>query len=518
MIQYLVNSTAIWLISLLVFDVSLRRESYHTYNRFYLLATFLLGLLLPLVQWQSYEYLQAGLQQPVQQVIVVKDAIERNAAVQQTFDWERWTGFAYMQGVIVALILLALDIVKLTRYYAMGVKTKYGSWTVVTTARNHAPFSFRKLLFVNTREQYSEEEWNMLFIHEQQHTRRLHVLDLMLMQLARVVFWFHPLVYIYNKRLLMVHEYQADSVPSVKPQEYGHFLVEQALLQSAPAITHSFNRSPIKKRIMMLTRRSTNASRTKMLVFLPIAMVSIFCFSQNGFSQKFDRKGNVVTYRGNKFVFSEQRTDTIELMDPVTGAKTTSVMVIDAEPQSMNGKPIPVRDNQMAPPAYEGKYKNLRWYMLAKMQAELAKLPDGIYKLDVTNIVIDEQGRIVYFDYREMLRDRTVDTRKPDMIGQPRPAVVRDPGVKVSVAGLGDQQFSMRLVERDSEPIDKDSQQKIFDLTSKIMNDARVYRPAMKDGAPVVSVIKLMEFFNRFKVENHKLYDRDKDGKWVEVK
>jgi hypothetical protein len=43
MLQYLLNATAIWLISLVLFDLFLRRESYHGYNRFYLLFTTLVG-------------------------------------------------------------------------------------------------------------------------------------------------------------------------------------------------------------------------------------------------------------------------------------------------------------------------------------------------------------------------------------------------------------------------------------------------------------------------------------------
>ena len=67
MLQYLLNATAIWLISLVRFDIFLRRESYHGYNRFYLLLTFLLGALLPLWQWQDDGAIyNAALQRPVE--------------------------------------------------------------------------------------------------------------------------------------------------------------------------------------------------------------------------------------------------------------------------------------------------------------------------------------------------------------------------------------------------------------------------------------------------------------------
>ena len=41
----------------------------------------------------------------------------------------------------------------------------------------------------------------------------------------------------------------------------------------------------------MLTRRSTVLAKSKMLVFIPLATVCIFCFSKNSFSQKPNQKG-----------------------------------------------------------------------------------------------------------------------------------------------------------------------------------------------------------------------------------
>ncbi len=47
MLQYLFNMTMIWLISLLLFDLFLKKESYHGYNRLFLLVTFCMGIFLP---------------------------------------------------------------------------------------------------------------------------------------------------------------------------------------------------------------------------------------------------------------------------------------------------------------------------------------------------------------------------------------------------------------------------------------------------------------------------------------
>lgn len=76
MLQYIINASAIWLMSLILFDIFLRKENFHAYNRFYLLFTLLLGALLPLLQWQDTSQPFSGsFRKPVEQVITAKQTI-----------------------------------------------------------------------------------------------------------------------------------------------------------------------------------------------------------------------------------------------------------------------------------------------------------------------------------------------------------------------------------------------------------------------------------------------------------
>lgn len=305
MLQYIINTTAIWLISLILFDVFLRRESYHNYNRFFLLFTFLLGALLPLIHWQDNSKHYSGtFQKPIEQVITAKQAIVSVSATSSaSVNWQLWITLMYLAGAFIALAILMTDVFKMISYFKAGIRTNEQGWTIITTGKNHTPFSFINTLFISNQKLYSVEEWNMILIHERRHTSLLHILDLILMQVSRILFWFNPLVYIYNQRLLMVHEFQADNAAAQKPKAYGSFLIEQAMLHQAPTLSHSFNRSPIKNRIVMLTRKSTAVAKTKLLVFVPLTIVCLFCFSQNTFSHRPEKIGNFAKYRGNTIEF-----------------------------------------------------------------------------------------------------------------------------------------------------------------------------------------------------------------------
>ena len=160
MLQYLINTTAIWLMSLILFDVFLRRESYHNYNRFYLLFTFLLGALLPLIHWQDNNHHYMGtFQKPIEQVITAKQTIVSVSVTQSaSVNWQLWITLFYLAGALAALVVLLADVLKMIQFYNKGIRSSEQGWTIITTGKNHTPFSFMNTLFISNRKLKEESE------------------------------------------------------------------------------------------------------------------------------------------------------------------------------------------------------------------------------------------------------------------------------------------------------------------------------------------------------------------------
>jgi len=399
MIQYLLNASAIWLLSLLMYDLLLRRESFHGYNRFYLLFTLLLGAFFPLIQWDKGAPVYADAQ-PLQRVIQAKGNIERaSQPTASSIELAYWIWLIYLAGVTLSSLLLIADAARILVLYNRGGKSREGI-TVVETGKEHSPFSLFSILFVSSRAQYGSDEWQMICTHEAKHNHLLHFADILVLQLLKIVFWFHPLIYVYNRRLLMVHEYQADIVARDSPKQYGQFLIEQSILKSAPALSNSFNRSPIKNRIIMLTKHSSRASRIKTLVFIPLVLTCIICFAQNKSSHKKERKGDIITFRGNQFELSKALPpDTTFVENPTTGAMEIKVMRMTQHPVKLNGQPIYSIEDAKERPGIAGSDITLRAYLQNKLGKELGKLPDGRYDMSVNYIVTSANGAIVYYDF-----------------------------------------------------------------------------------------------------------------------
>ncbi len=477
MLQHLINTSAIWVTSLLLFDIFLRRESFHTYNRWYLLMTFILGLLLPFWQWQRVDFVQEQFQTPLQKVIHTKAQIASTITPEFTTNWQAVLWMIYCLGATISVVVLFNDIVQLVKYHRSGSKSTSGNWTIIETGRGHAPFSLLNTLYVHSVNQYEQEEWDMLLTHEKQHYTLFHFADVLLFELAKIVLWFHPLVHIYNKRLLMVHEFQADSLSEKQPQQYGQFLIEQALLGGAPQVTHSFNRSPIKNRIIMLTKHSTRAAKSKMLVLIPLLLVSAYCFAQYKTGSKFINDHGKVRLASAKLEFSTNPdVDTITLLDPVNGKEEMKIVKHDPWPVNLDGDAIYDKDNVTTGPTLSGQQKSIRNYIFNGIKSELLKLPAGIYYLSINNLIVNKKGQLCYFEYFGISPDNNH--------GAP--------------------------VER----LTEDMQKKVGEKTIGVLESCPLFQPATKGNKKLNATIQLNS--PSFKIEQNRLYIMV-DNVWMDL-
>lgn len=160
------------------------------------------------------------------------------------------------------------------------------------------------------------------------------------------------------------------------------------------------------------------AARSKMLVFVPLALICIVCFSKNSFSQKFKKVDNKVTFNGNTIEFAPQKPpDTVIVTDPVTGKEETKIHNWANPPIKVNGRTIhDVRD--ASKPKIKAKDKSLADYMVRNLKPEFEKLADGEYNLIISEVVIDRKGKVIYYENYGIQKigadvDEKVTNKKP---------------------------------------------------------------------------------------------------------
>jgi len=275
MITYILESLAFQLVFLLAYDLFLKKETFFQWNRAYLLGTFALSLILP---WVKIQALQTSM--PVQLETTTVFLAQLNGVVlgpgMEQASWLESISWPYLVlclGSTLATIWFAYKLIQIYRLRHKSVVENYKEFTKITVPKSTSAFSFFRNIFMG-EEIKKDKEANIL-AHELVHVKQWHTLDLLFFELARIVFWFNPLVYIYQNRLAELHEFIADE-KAVKKNKAAHFemlLSEAFHTQNISFVNQFFNKSLIKKRIVMLQKKKSKAVwQLKYVLLLPLIL------------------------------------------------------------------------------------------------------------------------------------------------------------------------------------------------------------------------------------------------------
>ncbi len=283
---YLLQLTLCWGLFALLYAVFLRRETFFHANRAYLLGTVLLGIVLPLAGRLFPAFSAATTGIPFELPAL---AVEWRQA-EQTLPPAWWSGvfrWVYAAGAALALLRLLWGLSKLLAIARSGRKQRLpDGMLLIHTDEARMPFSFFHWIFVPDAPD-GQEDFHSVLLHERAHVRGWHSADVLLLELLCVVFWFHPLVHWYRKTLRTIHEYSADAAASrhTSRKQYGQLLVRQWQFGQTIAFANHFFQSPLRQRLLMLTRRASPAIRSwKYALALPLAL-ALWAFTQGQASE-----------------------------------------------------------------------------------------------------------------------------------------------------------------------------------------------------------------------------------------
>lgn len=264
----------------------LKRLTFFKVNRFYLLFTLLLSFVIPALQFTiKQEVNQIAL---AEQGFILKGAPDGASGI-QTFplietqnqlDWKSLVPFLYVAIVVALLLLMLWRVVRLLQHIGKNTESLNGLKLVA----KHTGFtncSFFNYVFID-KNSLSPEELGILLKHEEVHAKQLHSVDKLLLMLAKAVLWFNPIIYLYDKELEQVHEYEADEATSngIGAKHYAHLLLKLAVAKSAEPLIHNFVKSPVKARIKMLfNAKSAQMKKLAYLLALPVVLTLVWGFT-----------------------------------------------------------------------------------------------------------------------------------------------------------------------------------------------------------------------------------------------
>ncbi|WP_020215001.1 M56 family metallopeptidase [Flavobacterium rivuli] len=263
-IIYLIKASGLTVLFFLAYTVLLKKETFFTPNRMFLLAGLFTSALLPLMVYTKVIWVtpQPALQMAVQQIDI--DSLMANVPSVATprpftINWFYVAGIAYVAGFLLFAIHFLIDLYKVKKMLRGKKVLQQENFKYIDSEAIKSPFSFFKYIVYNSAS-LQPQELNNIIAHEKVHSSQNHSLDVLLSQLFCIVFWFNPFAWLYKKAISQNLEFIADSVAAkqvIDVKAYQITLLKITVQQERLAITNHFYQSLIKKRIVMLNKQQS---------------------------------------------------------------------------------------------------------------------------------------------------------------------------------------------------------------------------------------------------------------------
>ncbi len=274
---YLIKVNIALLLFFVVYYFILRKLTFYTLNRYFLLACIVIASLFPLVDVMAlfnphktitpqlitsyspnWHTVQLQLQQPTS--LTVWDVLY----------------YIYWVGVAICLLHFALQLLAIATIYMHTNKVK-GSNNILLTTKAITPFSFMQHIYINPAK-HTTTELQTILAHEQVHTSQWHSIDIILAEINKIFYWFNPGVWMLKNAVRENLEFIADRKileTGINKQQYQYQLLQtMSGIVQPNTMANYFSFIHLKHRIKMMNKtKSQKWNKLKYLLLIPIVSI-----------------------------------------------------------------------------------------------------------------------------------------------------------------------------------------------------------------------------------------------------
>lgn len=186
---------------------------------------------------------------------------------------------AYILISASSIALIVFNTIKIRRLRREAHLTRIEDWTLAESEKIQTPFSFLRTVYMGFN--YSSSKRRMILSHEASHVRHRHSYERLALSVLRSILWFNPFLWIAEKDLREVQEWEADR--DVLKEGNDLTLYRTAIFKQLfgynPEISSGLNHSLTKKRFIMMTKtRPGRYATLRLAAALPLITATFLAF------------------------------------------------------------------------------------------------------------------------------------------------------------------------------------------------------------------------------------------------
>lgn len=285
MIHFFLKSTICIFIFFIFYKLFLEKQKIHQFNRFYLLGMLLMSLIIPNIE--------LSIESPLANIHVID--IAKFDLLSVLFWTYLFYGYVFISSFLFVRLIISLVAVIHKIRINKHIETDKGM-SLVLINDTIVPHTFLSYIFLNKKDYSTGSIKEEIYTHEFTHGNEKHTIDVLLIELFQVFFWFNPLIYLVKNSIKLNHEFIADEkvIKTHNNQfEYQNLLLDLASFSKPTYIVSSVNYSLTKQRFKMMEKQSSVLiKKIIQITVLPFVILIIFLLADVSISDEHNSEGD----------------------------------------------------------------------------------------------------------------------------------------------------------------------------------------------------------------------------------
>src|SRR5690242_8676658 len=282
---YLLKANIALTICYLAYRFGLRRLTFYTTNRFFLLFGIVFAALFPLIDLTRLFNGRAQLAGGISHYTPDWNALQQYLQSRESFTVWDLLQYIFWAGVLVMSVRFFIQLISLWRIHTRSVTGRVNGSRVKIMQQPVNPFSFFGNIYLNPS-LHEPEEIDAIIIHEKVHVKGWHSADVMAGELNNIFYWFNPGAWLMKTAIRENLEFIVDRKilqSGMDAKVYQYSLIKVSGVTYAAAIANNFNFSHLKQRIMMMNKkRSGRINILRYVLLLPlVTAIVLFMFASS---------------------------------------------------------------------------------------------------------------------------------------------------------------------------------------------------------------------------------------------
>lgn len=294
MTAYIIKSSLSLLLMFGLYWFLLRKEKLFVFNRFFLVLSVVFSLVLPFISIPvnfkvtpqlndiipTYKYVNS-------QISISDKIVPSDVNISQPYVEKKNSVISipvillvlYISGVILLLIRFLRNIYLIVRRCKLSEIISSKGYQIVLTNDKTGPCCFFSNIFLNKDDYLNGKIDKELLNHELEHVRQSHTVDIILIELVKIFYWFNPVHVLYERAIRINHEYLADNGVNNDNSDiksYTDKLLSFISCSSNMSLTSGSNNSFTKMRLMMMMKSRSGSFINGARIAITLGMGTVF--------------------------------------------------------------------------------------------------------------------------------------------------------------------------------------------------------------------------------------------------